>query len=321
MDEPDVHTAGGRFLADIYQSLRYPDPCYRPTWIPEANAGFFLDYARPRTITRFRYDSFTNLQFPDRAEFFWAQANGNGRGPSPPHINGTSARYLGQPALNVSQLYFYTEVAAKAASFFIEVPYRSLQVHPYNPNTIYSHGDLRHSAGFSDINLGTKSLLLDRELLQVTFQFRTYLPTGSAKSGLGTGHTSLEPSVLATLKLGPETYLQGQLAEWIPVGGDVNYAGAVIHYHGSLNQVLYRFTQDSPLIGTFEFGGWTFQNGLYTDPVLGSLKASGTTYFNLGPGLRMALGNRGDFGTGLAFPVTQHHWADPQVRLEFRIVF
>ena len=28
----------------------------------------------------------------------------------------------------------------------------------------------------------------------------------------------------------PDTYLQSQLAYWIPVGGDQNYQGAIWHY-------------------------------------------------------------------------------------------
>ncbi len=47
----------GAFLSNLYQCLCCPDPCYQPRWEPAANASFFADYARPRTITRIRYDN------------------------------------------------------------------------------------------------------------------------------------------------------------------------------------------------------------------------------------------------------------------------
>ena len=122
-----------------------------------------------------------------------------GRGPKPP------APFRGELAVNYDDLSLYTEVGASLISFFVELPYRSL-----SPEL------LDHAAGLSDMNLGTKSLLLDCELIQLAFQFKTYIPSGSAGNGLGTGHTSLEPSLLATVKLAPCTYLQTQLAEWIP---------------------------------------------------------------------------------------------------------
>ena len=77
-------------------------------------------------------------------------------------------------------------------SFFVEYPYRQL-------NPLFSPTQ----AGFSDINFGIKSMWLDTELLQVTFQFRTYTPSGNAAQGLGTGHFSLDPSVMASMKLAP----------------------------------------------------------------------------------------------------------------------
>src|SRR5262249_31088988 len=157
------------------------------------------------------------------------------------------------------------------------------------------------AAGFGDMNLGTKTLFFDCELLQLAFQFRTYLLTGNFLKGIGNGHVSLEPSLLGSLKLTPDTYLQAQLAEWIPIGGDQSYAGSILHYHASVNQVLWRILPDVPLIGTFEFNGYSFQDGQFTDPVLGPFqKSSGDTYLSLGPGLRLVVCNKIDFGIGSA---------------------
>ena len=43
------------------------------------------------------------------------------------------------------------------------------------------------------MNFGIKSLLFDCEMLQVAFQFRTYMPSGNFTNNLGTGQFSLDP--------------------------------------------------------------------------------------------------------------------------------
>jgi hypothetical protein len=320
------HTFASRFFGELYQSLCCPDPCYEPGWVPAANAAFFVDSPRPRTIQRFRNDYAWNLQFPDRSEYFWARqqiqkttsTNGQftniagGRGPGRPNNFPKNKPFLGQPSLNYDEFSFYNEVAASPrASFFVDIPYRTV-----------SPRDGGYHAGFSDMNVGTKGVILDTELLLLTLQFKTFIPIGNAGFGLGTGHVSLEPSLLGALKLGPDSYLQGQLSQWIPIGGDPNYQGGILHYHGSYNQVLCRVAQDSPIIGTLEANGWSFQDGAYTNPAVGPyVRSSGVTYFSIGPGIRASICNAVDFGGAIAFPVSSQHWADPILRLEFRILY
>ena len=77
----------GRFLSNLYECLCCPDPCYQPAWVPEANASFFTDPARPRTMTRFRWDRGWDMQTPDRAEFFWARQSDRPR-QGPPGLPG-----------------------------------------------------------------------------------------------------------------------------------------------------------------------------------------------------------------------------------------
>ncbi len=66
------NTVVGAFCQNLYQCLCCPDPCYQPTWVPAANASFFADYARPRTVTRLRYDNLESMTRPDRNQF-WIQ--------------------------------------------------------------------------------------------------------------------------------------------------------------------------------------------------------------------------------------------------------
>jgi hypothetical protein len=310
------HSFLGRFCSELYASLCCPDPCYEPGWVAAANAAFFVDSARPRTVQRFRNDHGWDLLFPDRNEFFWARqpVSGGGSGPGTPKTFPSNKTYKGQPSVNYNEFTFYNEIAASTrSSLFVELAYR---------NVGGRSGD--YFAGFSDMNIGTKGVIFDSELLLLTIQFRTYLPTGNASQGLGTGHISLEPSLLGSLKLSPNAYLQGQVSEWIPIGGDGTYAGSLIHYHGSYNQVLCRFAPDSPLIATFEGYGYTFQGGAYTNPSIASpyiSNSTGTTYFNLGAGLRAVICNAVDFGGAISFPVTTSHFADPLLRLELRILY
>jgi hypothetical protein len=292
-------TLCGRIIGGIYDCICCPDQCYEPRWIDEANAAFFQDYARPVTTTRIRYDAWLNYHRPDTAEYFWAKTGG-GKGP-------TNA----ESVVDLHELSFYQEVAAGNFSFFVEMPYR--QVGPW---------DNEDAAGFADLNLGTKTLLLDCELLMIAFQFRTYVPSGNFTRGLGTGHVSLEPSLLTTVKLAQFTYLQTQVAEWIPLGADDEHAGAAIHYHFAVNHAIWRHNDQCALIGTLEFNGLTYQTGQFTEPdgtppggVLGS--ASGNSFLHFGPGLRLAMCNKLDIGLGVAFGLGDHG-PDQLYRFEFR---
>jgi hypothetical protein len=186
-----------------------------------------------------------------------------------------------------------------------------LDVEPNNAGT---------SSGFGDLIVGTKSLLLDCELLQIAFEFKTYILSGDFHKGLGTGHVSLEPSILTGLKLTPDSYLQGQFSYWIPVGGDSLYEGNIFHFHLSYNRVLCRLLPDVPLVGTLETNEWSVINGR-TTTVFGTtptIVPASTTIFSMGPGLRLFICNKIDMGAGTAFSLTNSRWASELVRAEFR---
>jgi hypothetical protein len=297
----NARTRIGRFACEIYHALCCPDPCYDPKWMPLADSAFFVEAVRPVTQQRLRWDAGLQMVFPDRAEYFWARADGSGKGPS------ANAPWQGVRSLTYHDLSLYTETSSGKFSMFVNQPYRS--VYP---------SDTGHGAGLSALDLGTKTLVFDCELLQIAFQFRTYMPMGNTTKGLGNGHVSLEPSLIVGLRLSPDSYLQGQVAEWIPLGGDADYAGAILHYHASVNHVWFRMLPDVPLIATCELNGWSFQDGAYTDPLLGTRSASGETYLSMGPGLRLSICDTVDFGVGTAFALTKDHFAEQLIRSEFR---
>lgn len=290
------------FCHNLYECICCPDPCYEPRWQPLADTAFFVETARPVTQQRIRWDAGMNLILPDRSEYFWARADGIGDGPRP---NGA----LAVPSLDYHELSLYTEVAFGNLGFIVEVPYRS--VDPIAAD---------FGSGFTDLNVATKALLFDCELLQISFLFRTFIPSGNASKGLGVDHVSFEPSLLFGIKLNEKAFIQGQVSEWIPIEGDREYAGALLHYHLSFNRQLLCFRPDVLLIGTVEASGYSFQDGAFTDPTLGSFQqSSGRTYVYVGTGLRLFICDRIDFGFGANFAVTNQHFAERLYRSEFRV--
>jgi hypothetical protein len=297
---PQCETCSGqgrccRLFCAFHDAICCPDPCYEPRWVAAANAAFFVPSVRPTTYTRFRWDYGSDLTTPDRGEAFWAAIHK--RGPANP-----------ETGVNYHELSMYAEVGTEKFAFFVDTPYRNLQ-----PEKNVS------TSGFGDVALGTKTVLIDSELVLTTFQFKSYLPAGQPSKGLGTGHFSLEPSLLWTIKLYSETYWQGQLGYWIPISGTSGYAGGAWFYNNSLNHVLCRPLRDTALIGTIESMGWTFNSGGATDPVTGALLPSkGVTYFSVGPGLRLAVCDKVDFGFGVQFAITNDHFANQLYRTELR---
>jgi hypothetical protein len=312
----ECNTTIGAFCQSLYECICCPDPCYQPSWVPAANASFFADYARPRTVTRIRYDNLEAMTRPDRNQYWMNQVT---------LLRSNPNRRFVDPRARLQQVYLYQEAAGERGSLFVEYPYRQLNSN-WEPT----------QAGFGDVNFGVKSLLFDCEMLQLSFQMRTYMPSGDFSHNLGTGQFVVDPSILTSLKLSPTTYFQGQFGNWTPVGGpggNSKIAGGIFYWFMSLNQVLWYATPDSPLIATLEMDGWSFENGGYTKFIpAGQTMAKGfgtglvpdgggVTYFNIGPGLRQSVCNRLDFGGAITWATNTAHWAQPWFRFEVRFLF
>lgn len=297
----------GRFARAVYRGLCCPDPCYQPCWRPRADAAFFTAAVRPVNQQRFRWDHAEDLLLPDRAEYLWARADGSGIGPNRPNAR-----------VDYDELRHYAEVAHGAFGAWVDYSYRS-------QDSLYTDGaspptwDQAHDAGFGDLTIGTKTLLFDTDLVQMAFQFQTHVPAGSVGKGLGVGHTSLEPGLIFGLNLSPASYLQVELNEWIPVGGDPVYSGAIFRYNAAYNRVLARPHPCTPVIGSFEFAGWRFQDGAYTPAVgAGPVSASAESYTHASAGLRVFFCDRADFGVSYLAPLKPESWADMLIRTELR---
>jgi hypothetical protein len=287
----------------VHDCLTYPDPCYEPRFVPAASAAFFTEPLRPVNQMRIGYDAVRDFRQPDRAEFFWARADGRGKGPAP--INGRAV-----PALDYDRLLLITEAAAGKASIVVTTPYQSVE-------PVYGRG----GSGFGDITIGAKSVLFDTELFQVGFLFNTHVLSGNFRKGLGTGHVSLEPSLLFGLKLTNDAYVQAQLSEWIPIGGDAQYQGSILHSHLALNYVVARIAPDAPIVANVEVNTYSFQDGAFTGPDLTAHPASGRTFVSLGPGLRTYVTNKFDIGFAASFAATNFALPQQFYRFEMRFRF
>ena len=113
-----------------------------------------------------------------------------------------------------------------------------------------------------------------------------------------------------------------QMAEWVPIAGDLGYQGSVLQMHLSLNQELCRILPNVPLIGNVELSDYWFQTGAYTDPLNGPdmRSAAGQAYLYVGPGLRLFICDKIDFGGSVAVPLETQHWGD-ETRVDFRMRF
>jgi hypothetical protein len=109
--------------------------------------------------------------------------------------------------------------------------------------------------------------------------------------------------------------------EWIPLGGDNDYQGAHLRWGASINHILWRPVRDVQLIGTLETTGISFQDGLFTDPLLGPTHLAKRTAAHLGGGLRLFFCDTFDVGVGYQHAITGKYLTRDFTRFEVRYRF
>jgi hypothetical protein len=269
----------------------------------------YLDSAIPATVFRLRFDSAWDNNRPDRAEFFYAKCGCLPGGPGP---------VLPETRVDYQDLRSYLEVAlANRFSAFVEVPVRFLNPEQ-NANT----------AGLADINFGVKGALVYTDDTVLSFQFRTYVPTGDPDRGLGTDHVSLEPSLLLYRRLSERLNFEAQVGDWIPISG-TDFAGNVIFYGVGLSyfvvdQCNFRIAPVAELFG------WTVLDGKSSPfPENVVVDASGDSILNAKFGVRFGFGSRSEPGmlsgsdlyVGYGRALTGDVWYKDMFRVEYRLRF
>jgi hypothetical protein len=285
------------------------------------SAAGYIDNAIPVTMFRLRFDAAYDDNRPDRAEFFYPKCgcNPGGTGPLRPETR-----------VDYQDISSYLEVAFdKRFSAFVEVPVRFLNPEQ-NENT----------AGLSDINAGFKYAFVACDDHFLTFQFRTYAPTGAGSHGLGTGHTSLEPAFLAHERLTDRLALDAELRDWVPIGG-TDFEGNVVRYGVGLSYLVLN-RDNFRVIPVVELVGWTVLDGKETafaspaaalEPMVPGNSAvqdaSGDTIVNAKVGVRFGFGSmqeqgflsRSDLYVGYGRALTGDVWYKDILRVEFRLLF
>lgn len=138
-----------------------------PVSIGDSGAGY-IDSAVIGNNARFRFDAAYDSNKPNRGEFIWAW--------TPPSANGPGRA---ESRVDYQRLSAYVEWApSDDFSVFVDAP-AVLSNPTINDNT----------AGFGDMEAGFKMAVCRECNTLVTFQMKTYLPTGDEKSGMGTART------------------------------------------------------------------------------------------------------------------------------------
>lgn len=285
-----------------------------------SSAVGYIDPALPISQIRLRADAAYGNNRPDRAEFFYAKCgcfraagldpHADGPGGGPPIAAETSIDYQ-----DITSTVEYAPV--QRFSMFVDVPVRFL-----NPTV------LQNTAGLADMNAGLKYAFQYENDRISTFQLRTYIPTGASTHGLGTNHVSIEPGLLIYRQLSDRLYYEGELRDWIPVGG-TDFSGNVIRYGSGLSYLAYN-APSIRFFPVFELVGWTVFNGqeLATSGTTAvTQSADGDTIINAKFGLRTALGaqqenlamSRADVYVGYGRALTGEVWYKDVMRLELRV--
>jgi len=261
----------------------------------------YIDCALPENQFRLRFDAAYDSNRPTRAEFFYPKGGATGPGLPRPEAR-----------VDYQELRSYLELAPSCRfSGFVEAPCRFLNPE-INQNT----------AGFSDMNAGFKYAFVYQPDWVATFQFRTYIPTGDSREGLGTNHVSLEPALLMNYRWSDWVTVESELRYWVPVGG-TDFAGDVTRYGLGLT-----FGKRCPtgfwVTPVTEVVGWTVLGGkeLAVTPTLTRvLDAAGDTIVNAKVGLRFGYGLHTDFYAGYGRALTGDVWYKDTWRLEMRLRF
>jgi hypothetical protein len=217
----------------------------------------------------------------------------------------------------------------------VEVPIRWLQPQGFQSIPPASLGFLPFSnqSGLGDVTAGFKFAAVASEGTYLTFQLKSYFPSGDASKGLGTNHYSVEPSLLMYHSLSDRWTLEAQAGDWHPIGGSggvpisgsEGFAGDVFFYGIGPSYKLYRGNHIG-LAPVVELFGWHVLGGFQTQPVTGTTdgaasEVSGMNIVNLKVGVRTSIGFHNSFYVGFGQALTHDDWYKHIIRLDYRYSF
>jgi hypothetical protein len=285
----------------------------------DASMVGYIDDSTVQSQVRVRFDAGFNDPRPDRAEYFYA-------GSCCP----ADANQAVQRTLNFQQLYMSGEYAPiKRFSIFTTIPYRWIQpIYIPAPNTVQP---ISSGGGIGDVQAGVKLGIVASDSRQLTFQFRSYFPSGDGAAGFGTNHYSIEPMLLYYQHLSDHVAIESEFGDTHPIGGTTyysgttpptpqNFAGDVLMYgvgpsYRLIDRDTFHLTPVLELVAWHVFGG--LQTG--NDNVVQS--AAGINVFNMKLGARASFGNGNSIYAGYGRGITSDIWYRNLLRIEYRHAF
>jgi hypothetical protein len=315
-----------------------PPPSDTRRKIPGSMVGYIDDPIVSSQI-RIRFDDAFEDQFPDRSEFFYAKCSCYRLLAGTPNLdpNAPGPGLAVPTAINFQQLFMNVEYSPhRRFSGFVEVPIRWLQPQGFlaapGPPSLFT--PFSNESGLSDVTAGFKFAAVASEGTYLTFQFKSYFPSGDASKGLGTNHYSVEPSLLLYQRLSSRFTVEGQIGDWHPIGGSAGvptagsegFAGDIFFYGIGPSYKLYSRSrlQIAPVVELF---GWHVLSGFQTDPkpqpmpTSAADEVSGMNIVNLKFGLRTNIGFHNSVYVGFGQALTHDDWYKHIVRLEYRYSF
>jgi hypothetical protein len=268
-----------------------------------AMAPFILDIARPMRQTALRIDAAHGWGLPDRSEAFWAKTV-NGRGPKLP-----------ERSVSYQDIAYLTEVGGSGFSVRTVVPLRILDPE-INSNT----------AGMGDMQLLTKTVLLNGKRWTLTQVNDVWFNTGAVRKGLGKGHISMAPGLVTSFQWTDTTCLHAQCKYEFPIAGDPIFSGQLLHWGFGMSHLWYD-SDAFAIIPTIETSFVSFLDGratLFPAPV--TRNVDGETVSTLHLGVRTVHDPGGDwglleFGLSGGFQFGGNGWYDSMLRFEFRLLY
>lgn len=247
----------------------------------------------PNTGLSFRYNR--GASRPDRLEYLWARA---GKGPG------------AEADVDMLDSVFRTELGSARAVLISEISMRSLDPERA-PNT----------TGFGDMVVGGKTLVMDGKCTKLSTIFLTYLNTGPADRGLGTGHVSLEPGLLGMHQWSDRTYLHGAINYRLPIAGARGFAGDVLTSSWAIS-TIWQDRDDFAWIPVLEFQTHSFLFGSQTEPNGSLRRVDGTTALDILPGSRFSLARTAlgacELGVSGGFRCSDADWFDSRMMFDIR---
>jgi hypothetical protein len=287
----------------------------------------YVEDAAVGTMVRVRFDAGFGMTAPDRAEFFYGKCGCYRPSPDP---NAPGPGTVIVTKLRFQEAHVNLEYGiARRFSLFVDGSGRSIQPQSGTDGKQIIPNPFGSQTGPGDLQAGFKFAPLASRDGYLTFQFRTYFPTGNSRLGLGTNHYSIEPTLLFTRKVTREIALAGQFGVWHPIGGSSpvplssdltpSFAGNILEY-GAGASYRFRLGDNLRVSPVLELVGWSVRSGLVT-LASGPAAASGNNILNGKFGARILVKRHNSIYVGFGRQLSHVGWYRDFLRVEYARFF